>query len=49
MSDKLSEIEKALNEIRPFLQSDGGNIELVSFEKDIVTVSYTHLTLPTKA
>ena len=38
MSDKLSEIEKALNEIRPFLQSDGGNIELVSFEKDIVKV-----------
>ncbi len=38
MSDKLSEIEKALNEIRPFLQSDGGNIELVSFVKDIVKV-----------
>ena len=27
MSDKLIEIEQALNEIRPFLQSDGGNIE----------------------
>ena len=38
MSDKLSEIEKALNEIRPFLQSDGGNIELVSFENDVVKV-----------
>ena len=38
MSDKLIKIEKALNEIRPFLQSDGGNIELVSLEKNIVKV-----------
>ena len=36
MSEKLTEIEKALDEIRPFLQGDGGNIELVSFENDIV-------------
>ena len=29
-------IEKALDEIRPFLQSDGGNIELISFtEKEV--------------
>ena len=51
-------IEKALDEIRPFLQSDGGNIELISFtDKEvkvrllgncISSVSYTHLTLPTK-
>jgi len=34
----LTEIEKALDEIRPFLQSDGGNIEFVSLEKDIVKV-----------
>ena len=27
-------VEKALNEIRPFLESDGGNISLVSIEKD---------------
>lgn len=27
-------IEKALEEIRPFLQSDGGNISLVSIEDD---------------
>jgi len=26
-------IEKALDEIRPFLQSDGGDISLVSIEK----------------
>ena len=38
MSDKLIKIENALNEIRPFLQSDGGNIELVSLEKNIVKV-----------
>ena len=38
MSKKLIEIEKALSEIRPFLQSDGGNIELVSFENDVVKV-----------
>lgn len=38
MSKKLIEIEKALAEIRPFLQSDGGNIELVSFENDVVKV-----------
>ncbi|MAJ83449.1 MAG: hypothetical protein CMC16_04285 [Flavobacteriaceae bacterium] len=38
MSDKLIEIEKALNEIRPFLQSDGGNIELISFKNHIVKV-----------
>jgi len=30
------QIEKALDEIRPFLQSDGGNIELISFtEKEV--------------
>ncbi len=27
-------VEKALNEIRPFLQSDGGDITLVSIEDD---------------
>ena len=38
MSKKLTEIEKALDEIRPYLQSDGGNIEFVSIEDDIVKV-----------
>ena len=33
-----SNIEKALTEIRPFLQADGGNISLVSFDNDIVKV-----------
>lgn len=27
-------VEKALDEIRPFLQSDGGDIELVSIDND---------------
>ena len=31
-------IEKALIEIRPFLQADGGDISLVSVEKNIVKV-----------
>lgn len=29
-------IEKALDEIRPFLQSDGGDISLVSIENDSI-------------
>ena len=32
------DIEKALDEIRPFLQSDGGNIELVDVNNDVVKV-----------
>lgn len=28
------EIQKALDEIRPFLESDGGNITLISIEED---------------
>ena len=31
-------IEKALTEIRPFLQADCGDISLISVEEDIVTV-----------
>ncbi|MEZ4809508.1 MAG: NifU family protein [Allomuricauda sp.] len=29
-----SNVEKALDEIRPFLQSDGGDITLISIEND---------------
>ena len=32
------QIEKALDEIRPFLQSDGGNIELISFTETEIKV-----------
>ena len=28
-------VEKALEEIRPFLQKDGGDISLVSIEEDL--------------
>jgi len=31
-------VEKALEEIRPYLISDGGNIKLLSIENDIVKV-----------
>lgn len=31
-------VEQGLNEIRPFLESDGGNIELVSINNDVVKV-----------
>lgn len=31
-------VEKALDEIRPFLLSDGGNIKLLSIEENIVKV-----------
>jgi Fe-S cluster biogenesis protein NfuA len=31
-------VEKALEEIRPFLISDGGNISLISIEENIVKV-----------
>ncbi|MCL4140735.1 UNVERIFIED_CONTAM: hypothetical protein GTU68_033299 [Idotea baltica] len=33
-----NEVEKALAEIRPFLESDGGDISLVSIVDDIVKV-----------
>ncbi len=36
--ETLGNVEKALEEIRPFLISDGGNIKLLSIENDIVTV-----------
>lgn len=36
--EKFIEVEKALTEIRPFLNSDGGDIELISVENDIVKV-----------
>ena len=33
-------VEQGLNEIRPFLESDGGNIELISIEKNVVKVKW---------
>jgi Fe-S cluster biogenesis protein NfuA len=34
----MDRIEKALDEIRPFLLSDGGNIKLIDFNEGIVKV-----------
>ena len=36
--ETLDNVEKALSEIRPFLQSDGGNIKLLSIEDSTVKV-----------
>ncbi len=36
--ETLNNVEKALDEIRPFLMSDGGNIKLLSIEETIVKV-----------
>ena len=36
--ETLNNVEKALDEIRPFLMSDGGNIKLLSIEDFIVRV-----------
>ena len=33
------DIEKALDEIRPFLQSDGGNIEFKAFKDDAILLT----------
>ena len=34
--DLLENVEKALDEIRPFLQNDGGNINLIGIENETV-------------
>lgn len=36
----LKNIEKALEEIRPYLLTDGGDISLISVENDIVKVRF---------
>ena len=42
MSDLKQKVEAALNEVRPLLQADGGNVELVSVTDDgKVTVKLT--------
>ncbi|WP_299106251.1 NifU family protein [uncultured Tenacibaculum sp.] len=38
MTDTQKNVEKALEEIRPFLISDGGNIKLLSIEDNTVKV-----------
>jgi len=36
-----TEIEKAIEELRPYLRADGGNIELVGVENGVVKVRLT--------
>jgi Fe-S cluster biogenesis protein NfuA len=36
----LSNIEKALNEIRPYLMKDGGDISFVSLDEDVVNIKF---------
>ena len=36
----VNNIEVALDEIRPFLKNDGGDISLVSFDKNTVKVKF---------
>lgn len=33
-------VEEVLNELRPFLMNDGGNVELVKIEDNIVYVAF---------
>ncbi|MFP3985059.1 MAG: NifU family protein [Candidatus Bathyarchaeia archaeon] len=38
MNDQTKEVEKAIQQIRPNLQADGGDIELVSVEDGVAKV-----------
>lgn len=38
--DKEKEVNEVLDELRPFLMNDGGNIELVKIENDIAYVRF---------
>ena len=38
--DLLENIEKALGEIRPYLETDGGDISFVSLDEDVVSVKF---------
>ena len=39
-SELIVSVEKALEEIRPYLLTDGGDISLISIEDDIVRVRF---------
>lgn len=38
--ETLQNIEKALSEIRPYLETDGGDISFVSMEEGVVNVKF---------
>ncbi|MEY2964095.1 MAG: hypothetical protein RL754_1356 [Bacteroidota bacterium] len=40
MEDIKAQIEKALDEVRPFLVSDGGDVSLESIEGNVVKVKF---------
>ena len=40
MSDLIPRIEKALDEVRPFLANDGGNVSVVTVEGTTVKVQF---------
>ncbi len=42
MNDLISRVEAALEEIRPFLQSDGGDISLVKIDKELNVLVQLH-------
>jgi Fe-S cluster biogenesis protein NfuA len=41
MENNFKQVEEVLDNIRPFLQRDGGDIELVSVKKGTVKVRFT--------
>lgn len=38
MEEKIKEIIKVIDKIRPYIQRDGGDVEFVSFEDGIVSI-----------
>lgn len=36
----LQKVEQALTEVRPYLQNDGGDVELVSVEEGVVAIKW---------
>jgi len=38
MEDKIKQIEKTIDKVRPYIQADGGDVEFVKFEDGIVYV-----------
>ena len=40
MEKKIEEIKKVIEKIRPYIQRDGGDLEFVSFEDEIVYVRF---------
>ncbi len=40
-ADVLERIEKTINKIRPYIQADGGDVQLIDYQDGVVTVSMT--------